>query len=66
MELLYGRNITIHMAYEIRDTLLSLASKSSSTTDKTRDWLTKTFGSDEGMVVSVHSPMFCALKLPTD
>jgi hypothetical protein len=59
MDLLYGRNITIHMAYEIRDVLLSLVSKSSSISVKTRDWFTKTFGSDQGMMVSVHSPIFC-------
>ena len=54
MELLYGRNISIHMAYETRDTLLSLLSRAS-ISSKTRDWFNKTFGSDEGMMVSVHS-----------
>ena len=52
MDLLYGRNISIHMAYEIRDTLLSLVS-TCSISIKTREWLQKAFGSDEGMMVSV-------------
>jgi hypothetical protein len=62
MQLLYGRNISIHMAYEMRDALISLATSSTSISSKTRDWIVKTFGSDEGMTVSVHSPIFIGLK----
>jgi hypothetical protein len=52
MDLLYGRNLSIHMAYNTRDTLLSKLPKAS-ISSKTRDWIQKTFGSDEGMMVSV-------------
>jgi hypothetical protein len=49
------------MAYEVRDTLLSLVHKSE-VSSKTKEWFSKTFGSDEGMMVSVHSPNRHSLK----
>jgi len=54
MELLYARNISIHMAYEIRDSLLSSVSANANISSTTKEWFIKTFGSDEGMMVSVH------------
>jgi|LauGreDrversion4_2_1035121.scaffolds.fasta_scaffold27565_5 hypothetical protein len=66
MQLLYGRNITIHMAYECRDALLTLVSTNSSMCSKTKDWFIKTFGTDDGMKVSVHSPIFCHPKQLAD
>ena len=56
MELLYGRCITIHMAYNIRDAIFTALHSSSCTlSKKTKDWFTATFGTDDGMRVSVHS-----------
>jgi hypothetical protein len=47
------------MAYDIRDALLSSLLLSACTlSKKTKDWFTRTFGTDEGMKVSVHSPFF--------
>ena len=64
MELLYGRCVTIHMAYAIRDVILSaLHSTSCTLSKKTKDWFTATFGTDEGMRVSVHSHFLIAVLL---
>jgi hypothetical protein len=51
MQLLYGRNISIHMAYEIRDNLFRLVAMNSSVSSKTKEWFVKTFGSDDGLQV---------------
>jgi hypothetical protein len=62
MELLYGRHITIHMAFDIRDTLFSLVHTPTSTLSKTtKDWFLTSFGTDAGMKVSVHSPFAVVL-----
>jgi len=64
MELLYGRCVTIHMSYEIRDAIFSaLHSPSCMLSTKTKDWFTATFGTDEGMRVSVHSHFHIAVLL---
>lgn len=61
MELLYGRCITIHMAFEIRDAIFAaLHSPSCAVIKKTKDWFTASFGTDVGMRVSVHSPFHMA------
>jgi hypothetical protein len=52
MQLLYARSISRHMAFDIRDEVLQSVLKSS-LSSTTKDWFTKTFGSDEGMRVSV-------------
>ena len=57
LQLLYGRNISIHMAYDIRDALLALVLGHTSLSQKTKNWFSSTFGTDEGMMVSVHSPV---------
>lgn len=64
MELLYGRCVTIHMAYAIRDAILSDLHRPLCTlSKKTKDWFTATFGTDEGMRVSVHSHFHIAVLL---
>ena len=62
LQLLYGRTISIHMAYDIRDLLLALVLRHPTLSAKTKNWFTTTFGTDEGMMVSVHSPICCRLN----
>ncbi len=50
--LLYSRELSFHMAFEIRDQLIALVM--ASTMDKTtKDWFVKCFGDDEGMKVRI-------------
>jgi hypothetical protein len=51
--LLYNGELSFHMAFEIRDQLLSLVSANQSISKTTRDWFYKCFGDDEGMKVRV-------------
>lgn len=66
MQLLYGRSISIHMAYEIRDALLVLISTNANVSNKTKEWFMRTFGSDDSMKVSVHPPIRVRLKHSAD
>jgi hypothetical protein len=52
MSLIYGREVSTHMAYEIRDRLLSSGCQTIG--QQTRKWLQATFSTDAGMQVCVH------------
>ncbi len=55
LELLYGRNISIHMAYEIRDALLALVLGLPGLSQKTKNWFNSTFGTDEAMQTNTQA-----------
>jgi hypothetical protein len=52
MSLIYGREVSMHMAYDLRDQLLSTACQT--ITADMRKWLTATFSTDAAMQVCVH------------
>jgi hypothetical protein len=52
--LLYNRDLSFHMAYEIRDELLSLVLRSQNISKTTKDWFIRHFSTDEGMAVRVR------------
>lgn len=52
MRLLYDKNISLKMAFEVRDSLISGVSQCAALGKPTRDWMLKTFGTDEAMAVS--------------
>ena len=61
MSLLYGREVSPHMAYEIRDELISKVYSCGSVLAETKKWLTATFSTDAAMQVCVHK--YCILNL---
>jgi ribosomal protein S15P/S13E len=52
MSLIYGREVSTHMAYDLRDQLLSTGCQT--ITADMRKWLTATFSTDAAMQVCVH------------
>lgn len=54
-DLLYGRCLSIHMACDTRDTLLSLVLISPTISQTTKAWFQKTFGSEEGMQTNTQA-----------
>ena len=54
MNLIYGKHISVNIAFEIRDKLLSDVLSCGALSKPTKDWFMKTFGSDAAMKVSVH------------
>ena len=53
-DLLYGRCLSIHMAYEIRDELIKRVAESS-LCSTTKNWFGKTFNCDEGMETNTQA-----------
>jgi hypothetical protein len=54
MSLIYGREVSTHMAYNLRDELLSNGCQT--ITADMKKWLTATFSTDAAMQVCVHKP----------
>ena len=54
MTLLYGREISTHMACEIRDELIAKTASTGTCHSDTKSWMVATFGSDAAMMVCVH------------
>jgi hypothetical protein len=52
MSLIYGRDVSTHMAYELRNQLLQNTCQTISST--TKRWLDATFSTDAAMQVCVH------------
>jgi hypothetical protein len=52
MRLLYDKNLSLKMAFDVRDILISDVLRCAALSKNTRDWMQKTFGSDEAMAVS--------------
>lgn len=59
MNLLYGRNISTTMAFEIRDKLISDVTATTNLGAQTRKWVLANFGTDETMQVCVHTSLVC-------
>lgn len=59
MSLLYGRNISTTMVFEIRDKLISGCTTTSNLLATTRKWVLANFGTDEAMHVCIHTSHFC-------
>ncbi len=59
MTLLYGRNISTTMAFEIRDKLISDVTATTNLGADTRKWVLANFGTDETMQVCVHTLLVC-------
>ena len=54
MTLLYGREISTHMACEIRDELIAKTASTGTCHSDTKSWMVATFGSDAAMMVCVY------------
>ncbi len=61
MTLLYGRNISTAMVYEIRDKLINGCTSTTNLAAPTRKWVLANFGTDEAMHVCVHTSQFCVI-----
>jgi hypothetical protein len=59
MSLLYSRNISTTMAFEIRDKLISDVTGTTNLAAPTRKWILANFGTDETMQVCVHTSLLC-------
>ena len=55
MALLYGREISTHMACEIRDDLIAKTATTATCHSDTKAWMVTTFGTDAAMKVCVHN-----------
>ena len=53
--LIYDRHISLTMAFELRDKLIADVNACDAVSAKTREWIKKTFGSDEAMSVSAFA-----------
>lgn len=59
MSLLYDKNMSLTMAYNVRDNLLSGVLQCAALGKPSRDWMQKSFGTDEAMAVSAS---YCSIR----